>query len=106
MRPAEVTTMIPPRSWFSRLSPRWRLRSARGTTHAMTMLLANLQRTADTRRAAPTSMIAPMIVWVVETGMPSHVAANNVSARPVSAQKPCIGLSLVILEPIVCNEAG
>ncbi len=29
------------------------------------------------------------------------VAANNVSAPPVSAQKPCIGLSRVILEPIV-----
>ena len=65
------------------------------------MLPAIPQRTADARRAAPTPMIAPVIVCVVETGMPSHVAANSVMAPPVSAQKPCIGLRRVILEPIV-----
>ena len=37
---------------------------------ATTMLLATLQRTAEIRRAAPTPMIAPVMVWVVETGMP------------------------------------
>ncbi|MNY68787.1 hypothetical protein D3C86_2066100 [compost metagenome] len=46
-------------------------------------------------------MMAPVIVWVVETGMPSHVAPNSVSAPPVSAQKPCIGFSRVIFDPIV-----
>ena len=40
-------------------------------TQAMTMPLATFQRTADTLRAAPTPMIAPVMVWVVETGMPS-----------------------------------
>ena len=35
------------------------------------MLLATFQRTAETRRAAPTPTIAPVMVWVVETGMPS-----------------------------------
>ena len=45
---------------------------------AMTMLPAMPQRTAETRRAAPTPMIAPVIVCVVETGMPSQVAANSV----------------------------
>ena len=38
---------------------------------AMTMLLATLQRTADTFFAAPTPMIAPVMVCVVDTGMPS-----------------------------------
>ena len=41
------------------------------TTQAMTMLPATLQRTAETRRAAPTPTIAPVMVWVVETGTPS-----------------------------------
>ena len=68
---------------------------------AITMLLATLQRTADILRAAPTPMIAPVIVWVVDTGMPSQVAANSVIAPPVSAQKPCIGVSRVIFEPMV-----
>ena len=52
--------------------------------------------TADTRRAAPTPTIAPVMVWVVETGMPSAVAKNKVRAPPVSAQKPPTGLSLVM----------
>ncbi len=33
--------------------------------------------------------------------MPSPVARNSVIAPPVSAQKPCIGESLVIFEPMV-----
>ena len=41
------------------------------------------------------------MVWVVDTGMPSQVAANSVIAPPVSAQKPCIGVSRVIFEPMV-----
>ena len=55
------------------------------------MLGATLQRTAETRRAAPTPTMAPVIVWVVETGMPSAVARNRVMAPPVSAQNPCTG---------------
>ena len=39
-------------------------------TQAKTMLVVTFQRTAETRRAAPTPMIAPVMVWVVETGMP------------------------------------
>src|SRR6185369_8176113 len=70
-------------------------------TQATTIPVVTFQRTAETRRAAPTPMIAPVIVCVVDTGTPSQVAANSVIAPPVSAQKPCIGLSLVILEPIV-----
>ena len=38
---------------------------------ATRMPRATPQRTAETRRAAPTPMIAPVMVCVVETGMPS-----------------------------------
>ena len=65
------------------------------------MFLAMFQRTADTLRAAPTPTIAPVIVCVVETGMPRPVTRKSVIAPPVSAQKPCIGVSLVIFEPMV-----
>src|ERR1700712_4809503 len=70
-------------------------------THAYTIELATFQRTADTRRAAPTPTMAPVMVWVVETGTPSQVAMNSVAAPPVSAQNPCIGVSLVIRRPMV-----
>ena len=44
------------------------------TIQAITMLPAIPQRTADTLLAAPTPVIAPVIVWVVETGTPNDVA--------------------------------
>ena len=53
---------------------------------AITISLATLQRTADTRLAAPTPMMQPVMVCVVETGMPSQVAVNSVIEPPVSAQ--------------------
>ena len=68
---------------------------------AMTMLRATVQRTADTRLAAPTPMMAPVMVWVVDTGTPKYVAMNHVIAPPVSAQKPCCGVRRVIFEPSV-----
>ena len=68
---------------------------------AHTMLPATPQRTALARCAEPTPTIAPVMVWVVDTGMPSAVARNSVSAPPVSAQKPPTGLSLVIFWPMV-----
>ena len=37
---------------------------------AITISCATVQRTADTFFAAPTPMIEPVIVCVVETGMP------------------------------------
>jgi hypothetical protein len=46
------------------------------------MFLAMFQRTADTLRAAPTPTIAPVIVCVVETGMPRPVARKSVIAPP------------------------
>src|SRR3954451_16285305 len=45
--------------------------------------------------------MAPVMVWVVETGTPSQVAMNSVAAPPVSAQNPCIGVSLVMRSPMV-----
>ena len=39
-------------------------------TQAQTMRPATPQLTADSRRVEPTPTIAPVIVWVVETGMP------------------------------------
>src|SRR6201999_866686 len=45
--------------------------------------------------------MAPVMVWVVETGTPSAVAMNSVAAPPVSAQKPCIGVNFVIRSPMV-----
>src|SRR6267378_767717 len=70
-------------------------------TQATTMPLATFQRTAETRRAAPTPTIAPVMVCVVETRTPSQVAMNSVAAPPVSAQNPCIGVSFVIRNPMV-----
>ena len=70
-------------------------------TQAQTMLPATPQRTAATFCADPTPTIAPVMVWVVDTGMPSIVARNRVIAPPVSAQKPPTGFSLVIFCPMV-----
>src|SRR5882724_4081293 len=70
-------------------------------TQAYTIELATFQRTAETRRAAPTPTMAPVMVWVVETGTPSKVAMNRVAAPPVSAQNPCIGVRFVVRRPKV-----
>ena len=50
---------------------------------------------------APTPIIAPVIVCVVETGIPKLLTTNKVNAPAVSAQTPSKGVTLVILEPIV-----
>ena len=46
-------------------------------------------------------MIAPVMVCVVDTGMPSPVATNSMIAPPVSAQQPPTGFSFVIFCPMV-----
>src|SRR3569623_873921 len=68
---------------------------------AQTILPAIPHRTADIFFAEPTPTIAPVMVCVVDTGMPSAVAMNKVIAPPVSAQNPPTGLSLVIFWPMV-----
>ena len=69
--------------------------------HAQIILPAIPQRTALGRCDEPTPTIAPVIVCVVDTGIPNAVAVNNVIAPPDSAQKPPIGLSLVSRCPMV-----
>src|SRR6202171_3449248 len=66
------------------------------STQAHTILPATRHLTADSRVVDPTPAIAPVIVCVVETGIPNTVAPNNVIAPAVSAQKPPTGRSLVI----------
>ena len=69
--------------------------------HAQTMLPAKPQRTDDAFMVEPAPKIAPVMVWVVETGTPIAVAVNKVIAPPVSAQKPLTGLSLANFCPMV-----
>src|SRR5437867_4195753 len=69
--------------------------------HAQTMLPATPQRTAERREVAPTPTIAPVIVCVVDTGIPPTDEAMIVTAPAVSAAKPPTGLSFVIRWPIV-----
>jgi hypothetical protein len=68
----------------------WVITTPRATPH----------RTAEVPQADPTPMMAPVIVCVVETGMPSDVALNSIIPPPVSAQKPCTGVRRVIFEPM------
>ena len=68
---------------------------------AHTMLLATPQRTAEKPFNEPTPMMAPVTVWVVDTGTPNTVANAKVKALAVSEQKPETGLSLVMRMPIV-----
>src|SRR5512147_2836907 len=77
--------------------------AARGIvrTHAQTIRPATPHLTAERRFVAPTPTIAPVIVWVVETGMPDSVAPTSVRAPAVSAQKPPNGWSFVIRVPMV-----
>ena len=70
-------------------------------TQAQMMLMVNPQRTAESLFVKPTPMIEPVMVWVVETGMPKYWVKNKVSAPAVSALTPSSGVILVIREPIV-----
>src|SRR5690349_14147045 len=70
---------------------------------AQTMRPATPHFTADKRRVAPTPTIEPVIVCVVETGVPVSVTYDSVNAAARSAQKPPTGFSFVILLPIVCT---
>lgn len=62
---------------------------------AQTILPARPQRTALSFREEPTPTMAPVMVCVVDTGMPASEAKVSVMAPPVSAQKPPTGLILV-----------
>src|SRR6266849_5837301 len=62
-------------------------------TQAQTIRPATRHLTADRRVVDPTPAIAPVIVCVVDTGMPINVAPKRVIAPAVSAQKPPTGRS-------------
>jgi len=72
-------------------------------TQAHTTRPATPQRTADRRRVAPTPTMAPVIVCVVDTGMPAADVAKSVTAAAVSAHMPPTGCSLVMRMPMVCT---
>ena len=56
--------------------------------------------------AKPTPMIAVEMLCVVETGMPSLAATSRMVAEAVSAAKPLIGCSLIILSCALVMAAG
>src|SRR6476659_4177580 len=68
---------------------------------AHTIRVATPQRIPRTLVTEPTPTIAPVIVWVVETGIFSSVAPNNVIAPARFAQNPPAGLSDVMPMPMV-----
>ena len=70
-------------------------------THAQSRLTVTPQRTALSRFVAPTPIIEPVIVCVVETGIPKLDTVNKVNAPAVSAHTPSSGVTLVIFEPMV-----
>lgn len=55
---------------------------------AVMTLLATPHRTDDVRRAVPAPMMHPVIVCVVETGMPSSEAAKTMIEPPSEALNP------------------
>ena len=59
--------------------------------HAQMIDPATPQRTAVNLLVEPTPIIAPVIVWVVLTGIPAIDAPIMEIAAAVSAQKPPIG---------------
>ena len=69
--------------------------------HAQTIFPATPQRTAESLFVAPTPTIAPVMVWVVLTGMPAMDAPIIEHAAAASALKPPMGCNLVIFVPIV-----
>src|SRR4029079_16590063 len=68
---------------------------------AHTTLPATPHRTAESRWVDPTPTIAPVMVCVVDTGIPLLAVKNSVAAAAASALIPPTGLSLVILDPMV-----
>ena len=56
---------------------------------------------ADMPRARPTPSTAPTMEWVVDMGIPIFEATKIVTDAAHSAEKPRVGVSCVILCPIV-----
>src|SRR3954470_21126472 len=76
--------------------------AGRVTTHARTILPATPQRTADSRRVAPTPMIDVVVMWVVDTGTANTVAVAIMTPEAtVWAAKPPVGVSWMTRRPRV-----
>ena len=61
-------------------------------TQAVIRLLVIPHRTAERRLVAPTPIIAPVMVWVVLTGIFRYSVRYNVNAPAVSARTPSKGV--------------
>ena len=60
-----------------------------------------LKSSAPIPLAKPTPITAPTAICVVETGIPVREAITTVAAAANSAENPRVGISSVILVPIV-----
>src|SRR5690606_13646431 len=69
--------------------------------HAQIIFSTIVHLMALKRLAVPTPMIAELMLWVVDTGMPSALARVITDAALVSAAKPWIGWSFTSLWPSV-----
>jgi len=63
-------------------------------THAQRRLTVTPHRTADTRLVSPTPIIDPVMVCVVDTGIPKWSVMNKVTAPAVSALTPSKAFTL------------
>ena len=68
---------------------------------AQSNFLVTPQRTADTLFRNPTPIMAPVMVCVVLTGIPSSAVENKVIAPAVSAANPSKGVKCVMRCPMV-----
>src|SRR5208337_3491307 len=66
------------------------------TTHAVIIPRTTFQLTAFFPLVTPTPIIAPLITWVEETGIPYDVTMDRVALPAVAAQNPWYGRIFVI----------
>jgi len=71
------------------------------TTHEVAISFMTSNRTLRSPLANPTPITAPTNVWVAEIGKPMREARTTTVAAENSAAKPLVGVSSVILPPIV-----
>ena len=71
------------------------------TTQDITILPTTPKSMAERPLASPTPKTAPTKVCVVEIGSPVPEAKTTVEAAAISAEKPKLGVSVVILLPTV-----
>ena len=66
--------------------------------HAQTRLMVTPQRTAERRLVNPTPMIEPVMVCVVETGMPKCSVKNKVIAYKKNKKLAIIEAKIAVLK--------